>query len=512
MRITLLLTLCVALGASWALTEERHPPIELFVDVASVNEEKAQRALLELDEWWRDDYACILVDIARLLRPRLPPGAERRGRGRRRAASPADVGGLWGEGAGRDNSSRGYRSGELPTIEPLPPDLPATRVRERLVRFLAEQTGQEFGDDLGAWRRWYWNLPYEPHPDYSWLKAALYNQVGEDMGQFFRFGAGPARLDEIDWSGLDPGRIPTLDHPKYVSAAEAEYLDDDHTVFGLVVNGEARAYPQRILNRHELTLDRLGGVELAIVFDLLCGTMIPYRSETHGSRLNFKPSGLVYRSNRLIYDQETGSLWSTLEGRPIFGPLTLHDVEVVAYPVVTTLWREWKATHPDTTVLSLDTGYDIDYSRDTLLRRYNRSDRLVFGIPQTDERLDTKEPVLALLLQQENEPAAPRPLAIKAELLQKKRNRVYQHDFAGRELVVVTSPEGAHRVYDAGETRFVAQEKDGRLRDSSGGRWRLTEASLEPEVSELSPRPRLPARRAFWFAWHAQFPDTELVR
>jgi hypothetical protein len=89
---------------------------------------------------------------------------------------------------------------------------------------------------------------------------------------------------------------------------------------------------------------------------------------------------------------------------------------------------------------------------------------------------------------------------------------VYHTRRAGLELVVVTSDDGAHRVYAAGDTRFVSQERDGRLRDATGGLWTLAEMALMPETPEAPGKMRLPAWGSFWFAWHAQYPDTDLVR
>ncbi len=495
------------------------PPIQLFVDAASEDEETARAAMATLSESWRDGYACLLVDLARFMRPRqasrleggLPggPGSPgRRGSGGSGGAGTATVGGGRGAGGGGGDS-------QLPTLGALPRQHPSTKARARLVRFLEEQTGQDFGDDLLAWRRWHWNLPYEPHPGYAAFKAALYGRVDKSLGLFFEVGGGATvRLDEIDWSGRPPTRIPMLDHPKHIPTSEAEHVEHKHIVFGLEVGGEARAYPRRMLAWHELTRDRLGETEITLVYDPLSGAAIPYASKTRGALLSFRPTGLVYRSNLLMFDEETVSLWSTLDGRPVLGPLTAHHVQLRPLPVVTTTWREWTARHPDTTVLSPDTGYPFDYSWETPFEHYGRSDRLMFEVPQPDDRLEDKEPVLALTLPAARgaAPGERDALAIKASLLEKRENRVYHTSLSGLELVVVTSDDGAHRVYAAGDTRFVGLDREGRILDANGGLWTLTETALVPEAREATGKMRLPAWRSFWFAWHAQYPDTELEK
>jgi len=148
------------------------------------------------------------------------------------------------------------------------------------------------------------------------------------------------------------------------------------------VNGEARAYPKRILAWHELARDRVGGVELAIVYCTLCGTVIPYEAMAGGKLRVLGTSGFLYRSNKLMFDEETKSLWSTLEGRPVIGPLAGSGVELRYRPVVTTTWGEWRAAHPGTTVLSLDTGHQRDYSEGAAYREYFGTDELMFQVPE----------------------------------------------------------------------------------------------------------------------------------
>ncbi len=206
------------------------------------------------------------------------------------------------------------------------------------------------------------------------------------------------------------------------------------------------------------------------------------------------------------------SLWSTLEGRPVIGKLAGQDLELKFRPVVTTTWKEWRTLHPDTVVLSIDTGVESDYSEGAAYRDYFRTDRLMFGVPKRDKRLKNKDEVLTLLLRPKG--AAPdaerKALALSGKFL--KKNRIHHVSFAGYDLVVVTSQKGANRVYDASQRRFVKQRKDGLLQDTEGRRWNLTEDALRSEDASLAPLPRVPARRAFWFGWYAQFPTTELVR
>ena len=77
--------------------------------------------------------------------------------------------------------------------------------------------------------------------------------------------------------------------------------------------------------------------------------------------------------------------------------------------------------------------------------------------------------------------------------------------------MIVTSEQGANRVYDAGEVRFERRIDDERVVDDTGRVWLVSEDALVAEDDAGVRLVRVPAQRAFWFGWYAQFPDTELV-
>lgn len=460
------------------------PDLQLFFEAASRDEREANAAMQHLASTWRDDYAAMIVDMARLMRP---------------ASRGPDI--LHEEVRPSDDAE----SGGAPTPTPgliSPLGAPAAPARARLTRFLQQQTGRRFGDDLWAWREWIWSRPYEPHPEYFAFKGALYEQIDPRMAEFFKPGTrSVVRLDEVDWGGVKVNGIPPLSHPEAIPAEQARYLDDGNVVFGLVVNGEARAYPKRILAWHELARDRVGGVELAIVYCTLCGTVIPYESEVGGVARTFGTSGLLYRSNKLMFDRESMSLWSTLEGRPVIGALAGEDLQLRAHPVVTTTWGEWRAAHPRTTVLSLDTGAKRDYSEGAAYRDYFSTDALMFRVSKVDKRLKNKAEVLVMRLRGED--GVTRPVAIAAEFL--KKNPLYIFESGRRRFVILTTPKGANRVYEAGAARFTRWNGRDSVEDETGRTMRVDEDALGEHR-------RIPAQRAFWFAWYAQFPETTLIK
>jgi len=380
----------------------------------------------------------------------------------------------------------------------------------RLGAFLGEQTGQPFGVDVAQWQRWLWSRPYEPHPDYGTFKALLYGQLDERFEEFFRQPLKTAiRLDEIQWGGVAVNGIPPLDHPTVLAAAEADYLDDGNIVFGISVNGESRAYPKRILAWHEMALDTIGGDELTVVYCTLCGTVIPYESRVGGRLRVFGTSGFLYQSNKLMFDRETKTLWSSLDGTPAIGPLVGSGLRLAMRPVVTTTWGEWRALHPETTVLSLDTGYARDYSEGAAYATYFATDGLMFPVTRFDGRLKNKAEVLALRLAPPDGGDPVRSVAVSAAYLAERP--VYHLDVEGTDLVVVTSAEGANRVYEAGGHRFERLDGQGRAIDDAGRAWVVEEDQLRATFDDAARLPRVPAHRAFWFGWYAQYPDTILI-
>lgn len=231
--------------------------------------------------------------------------------------------------------------------------------------------------------------------------------------------------------------------------------------------------------------------------------MVLYESTHEGRRHDLGTSGFLYRSNKLMYDQKTQSLWNTLHGRPVIGPLVGKGISLERRSVVTTTWGEWKRRHPDTRVLSLETGHARDYGEGVAYRSYFATDRLMFNVKLLDRRLPNKQPILGLVFDAEQQ----HPLAIDVRHL--AANPIFSGVLAGRSFVILTDRSGAARVYLAPTKRFVAWDRDRTLRDAAGVTWTLHEDRLESvDGRKLE---RLPQHRAFWFGWYAAFPHTELI-
>lgn len=380
------------------------------------------------------------------------------------------------------------------------------QVNTELMALIRSSSKQDDIVNVNDWYQWLWNEPIDLDSNYSNFKANLYFAIDYRFETYFRNRQHLAiiRLDEIRWGGVKQDGIPPLRNPKMISAKKATYLDDDNVVFGIEINGDARAYPKRILAWHEMFTDTIGGVNIAGVYCTLCGTMIPYKTEFKGEKHTLGTSGFLYRSNKLMYDKTTQSLWSTTRGVPVVGPLVDKGIELEYESVVTTTWAEWRKRHPETTVLSLDTGYSRDYGEGVAYSDYFSSNKLMFNTPFNDDRLDNKREVLALRFQ-----AAPnQQLAIDTQFLNK--NPLYKDHIGQQHFIVLTDSSGANRVYDPKEVDIVSYDKGQQAVDSEGAIWKVTEGSLlSDDGKHLA---RLPYHRAFWFGWQAAFPKTKLIK
>lgn len=381
----------------------------------------------------------------------------------------------------------------------------------RTVRtFLDNQINQSvpkpYLNDTNTILEWVWNQKVEAPEGYANFKASLYQNIDPRFFKYFheRQSLARVRLDEMRWGGVVQDGIPPLRNPKMLSVKQATYLEDSNVVFGIEINGDARAYPKRILAWHEMFTDTIGGVEIAGVYCTLCGTVIPYRTKHKGKSYKLGTSGFLYRSNKMMYDNETQSLWSTTKGIPVLGPLVDQGIQLEYESVVTTTWGEWKRRHPNTTVLSLDTSHQRDYSEGNAYKAYFGTDQLMFNTPFNDARLKNKREVLALRFS-----AAPnQQLAIDTEFLNK--HPIYTNNIGRQKFVVFTDTTGANRVYDPKGVEFSRYDGDQTVVDTKGNKWHLTESELTNSNGKKLHRLRY--HRAFWFGWRAAFPETKLIK
>jgi len=281
------------------------------------------------------------------------------------------------------------------------------------------------------------------------------------------FGYDAATKKTVELSDLNQGCpardcIPAIDRPKFVAAAESTHIADDAVVIAVSYGGEHRAYPARILDRHEIVNDTIAGDPIAITWCPLCGSAVGLRRVIDGQVTEFGVSGVLYNSDLVLYDRTTETLWDQIEAKGIVGPLTGEQLEPV--PVTMTRWSRWRDAHPDTLVLSADTGFEMDYTADRYAR-YRGSSNLMFPVSAEDDRIRPKAVVYGFQIEG-------RSIAFAKTLLDKRTT--YRHAWGENEL-------------------SVARKDDGTV------------------VLEMVGESYAPVR-LYWFAWYTFHPDTELVR
>lgn len=226
-----------------------------------------------------------------------------------------------------------------------------------------------------------------------------------------------------------------------------------------------------------------------------------------GGAYRFGTSGLLYRSNKLMYDRQTFTLWSNLTGEPVVGRLAGSNVRLQMLPVALTTWDEWRRRHPDTTVVTLDDDHGAQWNFDY---RPGAADRARLGVSFPVWRRSTALPrgteVFGLRLGGAVK-AYPVDAVARAEVI---------NDTVGGATVVVLGDRrsGAVRAYERGPHTMSAGAGAGDLLDEAGRRWRVDEHALVPVGAGDAARPaeldRLAGHVAFWFAWYAFFPQTEV--
>ena len=364
-----------------------------------------------------------------------------------------------------------------------------------------------FGDSL----RTVYDFPeiFDFHPDdsatptYLRFKQALFGSQFEDMAEMMDPDAAIA-IDarEIQWGGVRVDGIPPLEFPTQVLPNEAaDWINDTDVVVGVEIDGDARAYPIRIIAWHEMVNDTVGGVPVSLAYCTLCGSPIMFDGRVGSEVYRFGTSGLLYRSNKLMYDRNTRTLWNQFSGKPAWGPLVGQDIRLKVLPVVVTTWGDWYARHPDTTVLSIKTGFVRDYGPGVAYRDYFNSPLTWFNVPVADDRLAQKDNVYAVRV---GDALTAYPIALLSE-------RTFAQDVVGGlSIVVIATANGeGGRSYESDGVEFVAADPaSNTLTDLAGGVWTIREDSLLGPDGEVLPR--VGGHNAYWFAITNQVDNGQL--
>ena len=326
--------------------------------------------------------------------------------------------------------------------------------------------------------------------------SLLDTEIMERNGQ--KYIVDPSKIEAV----LPRDAIPAILEPKFVKAGEADFISDEEYVLGVFVGNEAKAYPIKILNYHEIVNDAIGGTNVIVTYCPLCGTGLSFIRDLDRKTYTFGVSGKLYNSDLVMYDHQTETYWTQALGLGIVGPLTKKRLT----PIITDTikWKEWKAKHPDTLVLSTDTGFIRNYERDPY-EGYDRSSRIWFPIEVQDDRLFSKARVYGIMVNGESK-------AYPEDIIKKKK---VINDFVGnKNILVVVRDDGTVRFFSKDELPIKDQQvmfsiKNGKLTDTTGSEWDFDGNALSGELKG-NKMPIIVADYLFWFAWANFHPDTGL--
>lgn len=252
-----------------------------------------------------------------------------------------------------------------------------------------------------------WDLPaptgYERYKkqlftalDQRWEMAFTPNNTIDDR----LLSWGGVLPDDREFGATEPcplGCIPALDTPATTDAAGGDWYPDEMIIFGAEINGESRAYPRNIMEVHEMVNDSLGGREFGLPYCTLCGSAQLFFTDNVAGfdRPILRTSGLLSRSNKVMYDLVTKSVFDTFTGVAVAGPLLDAGVTLDQGSVVVSSWGEWKRAHPDTTIVAEDGGIGRRYDLDPLRGRDDQGP--IFPIGDRDLRLAVQAQVVGVI-------------------------------------------------------------------------------------------------------------------
>jgi hypothetical protein len=217
--------------------------------------------------------------------------------------------------------------------------------------------------------------------------------------------------------------------------------------------------------------------------------------------LTFGVSGLLFRDGLVMYDRETDTLWTHVDGRGIKGALRGHALEIV--PSIHATWKEWKALYPRSLVLKKNRG-DTSSPYESYTRDPRRMG--VLGRRLRDQRLPGKERIIGVRSAE----------GAMAFVEKDVRDMKLVHAQVGS-LPLILVASGPSMPVLAFDRRVAARVLSFRLSDDdptvildadTNSRWSLAQGEAVSGPLKGTKLVRAPAYPAFWFGWQGYFPST----
>jgi hypothetical protein len=300
---------------------------------------------------------------------------------------------------------------------------------------------------------------------------------------------------EAQSGGPPKDGIPSIDEPTFVAPEDIDFLDPGDPVFGVARGEDTKAYPQQILAKHEIVNDNLNGTPVSVTYCPLTGTVQGFeRGET-----TFGVSGRLINNNLVMYDRASEAWWPQMLATSIPGDWN-EDPAIVSleeFRLVWTTWKRWQRHHPDTQVLSTDTGHAYNYERDPYGSYnprggyYDNNAKLLFPPLNMDDRYGRKTVVMG----------ARTPKGAVAFVKKSLRERgLVEGTIGDTPVLAVHDPalDTAYVYLNPDETTFEHDEDSVVAADGT---------SHDPDALPLTP---VHTFDAMWFAWAGYYPNTNV--
>ena len=310
--------------------------------------------------------------------------------------------------------------------------------------------------------------------------------------------------------------IPSIDEPKFVNAAEAAgWLADNEPVVSVEIDGEARAYPIQVLTWHEIVNDTVADVPVTVTFCPLCNSAITFDRRVGEQVFEFGTSGLLRKSDLVMYDRTTETLWQQFTGEGIVGDLAGAQLTFVPSSLIS--FADFRDAHPDGQIMSRETGFSRSYGQNPYVGydTIGQSPFLFDG--EVDGRLQAMERVVTVPL---DDVDVAYPLSILAEVSVINDNQGGQ-DLAvfhtggtssalGAQFIAEAEDVGATGVFDPnldGQKLTFKKEGERIVDEETGSTWNILGQAIDGPLAGQALTPIVHADH-FWFSWAAFKPDT----
>ena len=299
--------------------------------------------------------------------------------------------------------------------------------------------------------------------------------------------------------------VPSLNQPPFVPASQANFMQDGEPVIGVAAHGVAKAYPVWMMYVHEAVNDTIGPDPVVVTWCQLCQTGIVYSRKIGGQVLTFGVEGVLWRDNEVLFDRQTGSLWSQGKAQAIQGKYT--GTKMAYYSSSEMTWKDWRALHPDTLVMEKQTEMDKAGLTERQ-KSYLTNERVgITGRTHAGGALPPKVFVVGFFVKGQ-------PYAVAMNDLRERG--FLQANAGGVPVVVVATPDRlSAKVYLAGQHQFTKAEAQGArtvLADQkSGSSWDGLEGRAMSGKLKGQQLQQVPATTGFWFAWYSFNPTAKIL-